>query len=294
MNFTIELIRLVAVMLITFTHVRHGFSEGPMYYVLEVVPKFGTLILSVVSGYLFNEISNKNNKTSLTRRKIRSLLIPFLIANTVILMLVLVLKVFGVEVLNRLSYDYTLITEGLFSLSSPPINPPTYFIRDLFVIFLLIDLFKNRNYLVILFIVPLLLFGKILLRYDILLLFSFGVLFSKYRLFLNKIAVTIALICIASVLVFFNYMVVFKYTLTILLFINIMRIKIGFVKTGGYTYLLHLYHAPIIVLSVPFINQFIKNPYLNVILQIGIALLLSYIFFKFIKIFNLKVITGNR
>ena len=67
MNYTIEIIRLVAVILITFTHIRHNFTDGPMFYMLEVIPKYGTLILSLVSGYLYNEISSKNFQSYLQK-----------------------------------------------------------------------------------------------------------------------------------------------------------------------------------------------------------------------------------
>lgn len=294
MHYTIELIRLIAVILITFTHIKHGFNDGPMYYILEVIPKYGTLILSLVSGFLYNEVSSKNSNSGLVYRKIKSLLLPYLIANVLVITPVLVLNYFGYNFLNRLNYDYTLITQGILSLSSPPINPPTYFIRDLFIIFLIVSLIRNKTYSVLIILIPLAVFGKILLRFDILILFTIGVLFSMYRYYFEKYLVSILLFASALVFLFFNYLILFKYVLTILLFINVMRIKLGFVKTGGYTYLLHLYHAPIIVFLYPLINKYIESPYLKVFLQIGIVTLLSLILFKVIRVLKLNVVIGNR
>lgn len=52
-NYSIEVIRLLAVVLITFTHTRHNLESGPWCVLLEEVPKYGTLMLSIVSGYLY-------------------------------------------------------------------------------------------------------------------------------------------------------------------------------------------------------------------------------------------------
>ncbi len=265
-----------------------------MFYMLEVIPKYGTLILSLVSGYLYNEISSKNFQSNLTVRKIKSLLIPYLIANVAVLLPVLIFKYFGFNYLNRLSFDYTLLTQGLLSLSSAPINPPTYFIRDLFVIFLLIDLFKNKNYWTLIAIVPLLLFGKILLRVDILALFIIGNAFSLFRGFFNKYLLTIVLGILTVVFFVLNYTILFKYTIVVLLFINVMRLKINFIKTGGFTYLLHLYHSPIIVFLFPLVNEFVENSYLKVFLQIFLVIAIITSGHLILKKLNFKVLTGGR
>ena len=131
----IELVRLIAVILITFTHTRNNLESGFTYFIVEELPKYGTAILSIISGYLYYTISR--HKTGLFDKKIKSLVIPYLIANFSILFLVLIFNYgFGYNPLNRLSYDWSIVLEGLFSLNSPPINPPTYFIRDIFILFL--------------------------------------------------------------------------------------------------------------------------------------------------------------
>jgi hypothetical protein len=83
---SIELIRLLAVILITFTHTRHQLDEGLLYFVVEKLPTYGTVILSIVSGYLYVSISR--HKPNIFYRKIKSLAIPYLIANLSILTIV--------------------------------------------------------------------------------------------------------------------------------------------------------------------------------------------------------------
>ena len=73
----IELMRLIAVILITFTHTRNELSEGYLYFLVETLPTYGTAILSIISGYLFYTVSRKNE--NLFNKKIKSLAIPYLI-----------------------------------------------------------------------------------------------------------------------------------------------------------------------------------------------------------------------
>ena len=56
---SIELIRLVAVILITFTHTRNDLQSGYVFFVVEKLPLLGTAILSIVSGYLYYTVSQK-------------------------------------------------------------------------------------------------------------------------------------------------------------------------------------------------------------------------------------------
>ena len=129
---SIELIRLVAVILITFTHTRNDLQSGYIFFVVEKMPTFGTAILSIVSGYLYYSVSLKKK---IFIKKIKTLLIPYLIANiSVIIIVFSTILLLDYNPLNRLSLDSSLILEGIFSLNSPPINPPTYFIRDIFII----------------------------------------------------------------------------------------------------------------------------------------------------------------
>src|SRR5690606_30626447 len=193
MKYNIELIRLLAVLLITLTHTRNNITENtPLaYFFVEQLPTVGTILLSIISGYLFQKVSF--SKPNLFLRKVKTLLIPFLIANFSVLCLVLAAKyLFDFNFLNRLSFDFSLITEGILALNSPPINPPTYFIRDIFVIFVLIELIKNKNFYMLLIIIPLLILGKLLLRYDILVIFLIGTIIARYetQLIFPKVKIT--------------------------------------------------------------------------------------------------------
>ncbi|QYJ69339.1 acyltransferase family protein [Flavobacterium litorale] len=291
-NYPIEFMRVAGVILITFTHIRHDFTEGVTYQILEVLPTYGTLLLSVVSGYLFCMNPQRGN---LLKKKIRSLLIPYLIANIVVLLPVLIINALGYNYLNRLQYDYTLITEGLLSLHSPPINPPTYFIRDLFVIFCLLALLR-KNYWSLLFIIPLLVFGQLLLRWDIAILFVSGFIIRKYALETqNKWVINaIGLAALAASFYFFNEEVYHKHIIALLLFINIVNLKFKFVLTGGYTYLLHLYHTPVIVFVFPILYALYPQPYFLAITQILLSALCCYILYLIMKRFRLGFIAGNR
>ncbi len=116
MKYSIELTRLLAVILITLTHTRHSLvkeDSSLVYFIVEELPTIGTVLLSVISGYLFFKISY--NKPNLFLSKVRTLLIPFLVANILVLFLVLLANYgFGYNALNRINYDFSMITEGIF------------------------------------------------------------------------------------------------------------------------------------------------------------------------------------
>ena len=154
MKGSFEFARLICVLLLIFTHTRHNYSEGLTYFILEEVPKIGTLILSLMSGYLYYSVSRKN--INIFQKKVKSLLIPYLIANISVLSLVVIANfIFEINFLNRLDFNFDLIFEGIIALNSPPINPPTFFIRDIFIIFVLIERFRNKKYFLLLLIIPL-------------------------------------------------------------------------------------------------------------------------------------------
>lgn len=293
MKSSIELIRLVAVILIVFTHTRNELEEGITYFLVEQIPPFGTAILSIISGYLYFEISR--HKKNLFLRKIKSLAIPYLIANISVLILVLfAYYVLGYNALNRLGFDLSLITEGVFSLNSPPINPPTYFIRDIFVIFSIIALITQKQLKTLFVIMPLLLFGTLILRLDVAFLFLIGVLYSKYQNNFDKKNLIIIII-ITSVIIGIFSIDFLKFPISFLVFLTLIDIQINFYNTGKFSYLLHLYHSPIIVVSYPILTLFIENPVLKIIAQIITALLSVYVLFLITKKYNcLKILTGGR
>lgn len=295
MKHNIELMRLVGVILITFTHTRHNLEkEGLFYFIIEELPKLGTLILSLISGYLYWEISR--SKSNLLSKKIKSLVIPYIIANAIVMIPALILNYsFNLNFLpSRLSYDSTLLTNGILSLNGLPINSPTYFIRDLFIVFVLFELIINKNLKMLLILIPLLFFGQLLLRFDILFIFIVGVLTSEFKYKVN-IFVPIVITLFLTLYLIIYFPIYIKYSISFLIFITLIEINIKFIKTGGYSFILFLYHSPIMVLTFPILSMYIINPYLNIISQIGLALILTYIlFFLTKKIIFLKILIGGR
>lgn len=289
----IELVRLIAVILITFTHTRNHLESGFTYFIVEELPKYGTAILSIISGYLYYTISR--HKTGLFDKKIKSLVIPYLIANFSILFMVLIFN-YGFEYnpLNRLSYDWSIILEGLFSLNSPPINSPTYFIRDIFILFSIIALITQKEWKALLILIPFLLFGKLIIRWDIAFLFVSGIIYAMASERLNKnILLSICGLSIVVVVLFFD--AYFKFPVALFLFMLTVDLKIKHLNTGRFSYLLHLYHSPIMVITSPVISSLISDATLRVVIQIIWAIAMAYLLFLTTKkIPALKILSGGR
>ena len=273
----IELVRLIAVILITFTHTRNNLESGFTYFIVEELPKYGTAILSIISGYLYYTISR--HKTGLFDKKIKSLVIPYLIANFSILFLVLIFNYgFGYNPLNRLSYDWSIVLEGLFSLNSPPINPPTYFIRDIFILFSIIALITQKEWKALLVLIPFLLFGKLIIRWDIAFLFVSGIIYAMVSERLNKnILLSICGLSIVVVVLFFDAYL--KFPVSLFLFMLTVDLKIKYLNTGRFSYLLHLYHSPVMVITYPVISYLISDATLRVVTQIIWAIAMAYLLF---------------
>jgi len=295
MKQNIELLRLIAVTLIVFTHTRHNFESGVFYFVIEKIPTFGTMVLSIISGYLYWSISR--NKKKLFEKKVKSLLVPYFIANSSVIVLVLISNyVFGYNALNRLSFDYTLLTEGLLSLNSPPVNPPTYFVRDIFIVFVLAELLFKKNFKMLFIIIPLAFFGKLILRYDVLIAFIIGAFIAQYYVYVlkyKKTIISIALLFLVLTFIYFPFQS--KFFIAIIAFVSVTNLNFKFVEVGGYSYLLHLYHSPVIVILYPVLSIFITNPYFLVIIQIILALFFCYLLYLFTRKFKFfKILSGGR
>lgn len=296
MKYNIEILRLIAVVLIIFTHTRNNLDSGYFYYLVREVPKFGTLTLSIISGYLYWKTSK--NKKSIFGKKVKTLLIPYLIANSSVILMTLVFYYgFDFDLLNRLSFNYTLLTEGLLSLNSPPINPPTYFIRDMFIIFTLIEFVRNRNLYMLLIIIPYAVFGNLLYRYDTLLLFLVGIFIAYSEVSIKKYYRYIILLgfIISAFTIYFSDIETYKYVVAIFIFMLFLNMNVQFFNTGGFSYLLHLYHSPIIVTTFPLLALFITNPHVSVFVQILTALFACFVIYLLTRKFNkLKILSGGR
>ena len=293
MKGNIELLRIVCVVLLVFTHTRHNFDDGIMHFILYDLPKYGTLILSIISGYLYYSISRKNK--NLFEKKIKSLAIPFLLANLSVVIIVSVIFVFfDLNYLNRLSFDFGLILEGILSLNSPPINPPTYFIRDIFIIFVLVEILINKKFKLIFLLLPFALFGELILRYEILVLFVVGIVVSKYLNNKNQ-KYTQLMLLILVLLSYLFYEPIMKHLISIFIFVSIINVNVKFFNVGGYTYLLHLYHSPIIVFIYPLLSNYISNIYWLVLSQIILSIIMVYLLFLITRRFTvLKILSGQR
>ena len=293
MRGSFEFTRLICVLLLIFTHTRHNYSEGLAYFILEEVPKVGTLILSLISGYLYYSVSRKNK--NIFEKKVKSLLIPYLIANISVLSLVLIANfIFEINFLNRLDFNFDLIFEGIIALNSPPINPPTFFIRDIFIIFVLIEIFRNKKYFLLILILPLAIYGELILRYEILYLFVIGLLTAKYSKKLGKSAIIFTIVIFWLPLFYFDIAEI-KHLVSILFFIGILTVNLNFKNVGGFTYLLHLYHSPIIVFVYPIISYYFSNQVVLVISQIILSIIFIYVLYLLTRnITFLKVISGQR
>ena len=290
---SIELIRLLAVFMITFTHTRHQLEEGWLYFTVEILPTYGTAILSVISGYLYYTVSRK--KKNLFQKKIKSLAIPYLIANVSVVLLVLFsFYVLGFNPLNRLGIGPELITEGILALNMEPVNPPTYFIRDIFLVFAVIALLTQKEWRALPIILVFLVFGSLFLRLDVVGLFVIGILYAMVRDRLNRgWFLALSVLAIAAVAIWLPQYL--KWPIAIFIFILVIDLDFKFYNTGRYAYLLHLYHSPIIVITYPFIGAHISNPVLSLGSQILIASVLVYFMVLLSRKFPvLKVLSGGR
>ncbi|WP_146090746.1 acyltransferase family protein [Aureitalea marina] len=290
---SIELIRLVAVFMITFTHTRHQLEEGWLYFLVEILPTYGTAILSVISGYLYFTVSRK--KKYLFQKKVKSLAIPYLIANVSVVMLVLFsYYVLGFNPLNRLGIGPELFTEGVLALNMEPVNPPTYFIRDIFLVFAVIALLTQKEWRALPVILVFLVFGSLFLRLDVVGLFIIGTLYGMVRDRLNR-GWFVALSALAVAVVAMWFPQYLKWPIAVFLFILVIDLEFKFYNTGRYAYLLHLYHSPIIVITYPFIGAHISNPFLSIGSQILTASLLVYFMLLFTRRFPvLTILSGGR
>lgn len=294
MNARLEFLRVLSVVLITFTHTRNELSSGALYFIIEELPTYGTLLLSLISGYLFWNVTR--HQKNWLGKKVKSLAIPFLIANVAVAFPVYFLHFFGIDMLNRHTYDYTLITEGIFSLTQISVNPPTYFIRDLFVWFALLSLFGQRDLRALWVILPLLIFGKLMIRIDIAGLFLVGMLLAQFQ---EKVAEHFWWIAAVFLLLFipFTAPLYSKYLMAILFLMVFLKMPFPekFPSVGGYTYLLHLYHSPIMIVTAVILAKIAVHEVAYILGQIIISMLVVWGLFLLCKRYPKgKILSGGR
>ena len=150
----------------------------------DVIFRAGVPCLSAFSGYLLFRHGAIGQYGALLKKKLRTLVIPYLFWNIGLFACVMFAQTIGV--MNGYFPDLRAITmeKGanlLLSVSENPINLPLYFLRDLFVCFLLAPIVKTAVgkapllTLISLLIVPVV-FNRIyiLLRPDILFTFAYS------------------------------------------------------------------------------------------------------------------------
>lgn len=141
-----QVIRLARPLLILFICVAHtpyinGYlSEHSQYFdlgslfpviVKDFFARGGVPILSVISGYLAVHSFKKSAYLSFLGNKFMRLMVPFIVWNLIALILVLISTRFMSGETFSGVWDYIRAIFGFYRL---PINPPTYFLRDLFFI----------------------------------------------------------------------------------------------------------------------------------------------------------------
>ena len=141
---------------------------------------------------------------------------------------------------------------------------------------------------------PYLLLGTLILRLDIAFLFLIGCLYANFKDVFEKNKMIIITVIIIFIIGFYfsDYI---KFPVSFLFFILLIDVQFNFFNTGRFSYLLHLYHSPIIVISYPIITLFIENALLKIIAQVTVAVIFVYILFLTTKKYKfLKILSGGR
>lgn len=134
--------RFVLIGLVVFNHsfqMNDALDPGSVQYVVTVVTKTSVPVLSLLSGYLFAR--SKDSYLTILRKKVASLVTPFFLWNTLpfflYLTLVLLLGFPTVE------YSRYWLVNAATAFHNPPVNAPLYFLRDLFICFLVFGSIKS-------------------------------------------------------------------------------------------------------------------------------------------------------
>src|SRR5690625_99482 len=136
--------------------------------------------------------------------------------------------------------------------------------------------------------------GKFILRYDVGLVFLLGILYARFYNRVSKICLLV-LLGVVSVLVGIWAVEYLKYSVAFFFFILFLDIPFRLYKTGRFSYLLHLYHAPLIVILYPILEKWIFNPYLLIFAQIFLSIFIVYLFYLVTKSNSkFKILSGGR
>ena len=160
--------------------------------------------------------------------------------------------------------------------------------------FSIIALITQKEWKALLVLIPFVLFGKLIIRWDIAFLFVSGIIYAMASERLNKnILLSICGLSIVVVVLFFDAYL--KFPVALFLFMLTVDLKIKYLNTGRFSYLLHLYHSPVMVITYPVISYLISDITLRVVTQIIWAIAMAYLLFLTTKkIPALKILSGGR
>lgn len=266
---------------------------------LQEIAIFGVPIFLIISGYLYSK--NKDNLTVFFKKRIKTLIIPWIMTGTVVFLYITLRK----GNLNLVSYGNFLIGNGTY----------LYYLSILFMLYAIFWKLKNKKILIVLllFCITSRCFGFNFLPnivpglnpFNYMHYFIIGILISREFTFLdlakkvnNKIfllsIVLFMLISIVNILVDNEYnLSIFKILAGIMILFKLSTIKYLynnlFISIGKESFAIYLLHMPIAGITVA-ITNLIGNGLLTLIRPaIVIAIVhVAIMIYKKINIFGIK------
>ncbi len=123
-------------------HGAYGLFDWLRVFLRDSLFRVGVPCLSAISGYLlFRHGSASLDYGKTVRRKAKTVLLPFLLWNSVFFLFVLILQNRGIGdgyIPDLTSASPRMLATLLFAVEGTPIDLPLYFLRDLFVCILLL------------------------------------------------------------------------------------------------------------------------------------------------------------
>tara|TARA_R110002072_G_scaffold154386_3_gene304200 strand:+ start:1032 stop:2177 length:1146 start_codon:yes stop_codon:yes gene_type:complete len=121
-------------------------------YLKDVIARGAVPLLTVISGYLAFYSFKKYSYKSFLLKKIQTLLIPFIVFNLITFFGLYTLATLSGNNAGNINSIQTAkdFISAIFGFNRLPINPPLYFLRDLFIISIfapLINIIVKKNYL---------------------------------------------------------------------------------------------------------------------------------------------------
>ena len=291
------------------------------------IARIAVPIFFIISGYYFFERINKNDFKTLAKKKIFTLVIPYIFWNFVVLSLYFFIDYSYLPKTN-ITNNITLL-QYIKMITIQPINGPLWFIRDLLFLMILGPIINFvlkgkyiKEFMFILFFLWILNLGEGTgQKAEPLFFFSLGgfIAFSnKKYLFIGNNTLKFLIFILYFILLgihtkYLNYYNYFEFVLLhkliILLGIFTFWFLIDFLKTGKekilllskYSFLIYVIHyALVYIIKEIMINLLGKYEYVNFIsfiITTPIIILISILFFYILKKYSpnfMNLILGNR